>query len=655
MQEFITPRIYPPFVQLEIPMIMRRWLVCWPALALVGVVALINVRGLLAETSTRAAASEARLRRDITFLASDACEGRGVTTEGIRKAADYIVGEFRKAGLQPGGVDGTYFQPFTYPGAVLEAPATFSVRGPKGEVVSYKQGTDFYPMGVGYAGNVNGLPLVFAGYGITSEANPQYDDYANLDVADKVVVILRDTPRATIHKEKTAENGTVETPFATPARREALGSLARKLEAAEGNHAAAVLLVNDAATAADGDDLLDFNFTALARGRGGIPVLHIHRAVLESMLPGGAAELSKIEHGIDADLKPAGRTLEGWSATLNVKMKRDRIVMKNIIGVVEGAGALANETVIIGAHYDHLGFGGPFGNFFSSRSKPKKMIIHHGADDNGSGTTSIMELARRFGAASPGDRRRLVFIAFCGEEINLLGSAHYVKNPVFPLEKTVAMVNLDMVGRLRVDEESNKDSLHIEGSGSAKTFEALLEDVNKKYDFHLIKKAGGNGPSDHASFYGKKVPVIFAWTYYHDDYHTPADTADKINIPGMRKIVDFAGDLVANLATVEKRPEYVQVKEASPAPGGPPVPRLGIRPNYDDTEEKGVLLDGIVEDGPAAHAGIKAGDRIVEIDGKPVKNMSNYMVVMSGRKQAGTLDLVVVRGGKRIPLKVKLD
>src|SRR5262249_2293996 len=140
---------------------------------------------------------------------------------------DYIVSEFRRAGLKPGGVDGTYFQPFTFPGAVLEAPATFSVRGPKGEVVTYKQGTDFNPMGVGYAGTVNGLPLVFAGYGITSDKDPAYDDYAGLDVADKVVVILRDAPRA---KKEAAKDGTPAPVFAAGQRRGTLASLGRKLE-----------------------------------------------------------------------------------------------------------------------------------------------------------------------------------------------------------------------------------------------------------------------------------------------------------------------------------------------------------------------------------------------------------------------------------------
>jgi Peptidase family M28/PDZ domain/PA domain len=611
----------------------------WSAWALASVAIVAGVRSLTAETPSRTTESEARLRRDVTYLASDECEGRGVTTEGIRKAADYIAGEFRKAGLKPGGVDGTYFQPFSIPGAVQEAPATFSIRSPKGQVVSYKQGTDFYPMGMGHAGTVNGLPAVFAGLGISNESEPAYDDYDDLDVADKVVFVLRDVPEGLAGGEKQRK----------------LSALASKISTAEKNHAAAIVFVNDANTAANGDNLLDFNFTALAATRADIPVLHAHRSVLEAMLPGGADELRKIETDIAKDHKPQSRELEGWTVSLSVKMKRDKIVLKNVIGVLEGAGALANETVVVGAHYDHLGYGGPFSTGSASLARLKKMAIHHGADDNGSGSTAVMELARRIAATPPKERRRIVFMTFSGEEINLLGSAHYAKFPIFPLEDTVAMVNLDMVGRLRRDDETKKDKLLIEGSGTAKTFDTLLEDINKHYNFKLSKKASGYGPSDHTSFYQKKVPVIFCWTGLHEDYHRPSDTADKIDVPGMRKVTDFAQEIIAHVATVEPRPEYVYLKSSMTSPGAVSVPRLGIRPSYDDSEDSGMLLDDVSPGGPAAKAGLKGGDRIVEVAGKAVRNLETYMTVMAGQKKTGTLEVVILRGGKRMPFKLQLD
>ncbi len=621
----------------------------WPALALAAFAALAVTRFAPGEAASRVAESEARLKRDVTFLASDACEGRGVTTEGIRKAADYIAAEFRKAGLKPGGVDGTYFQPFTIPGATLEAPATLSLRGPKGKVVALKQGTDFYPMGLGHAGKVDGLPVVFAGFGISSDSEPEYDDYADLDVADKVVVVLRDAPRPGV------SGGDA---FATSGRRNSLGALAAKAVTAQKHHAAALLIANDAGTVAEigGDHLLDFNYTALMGSRAEIPVFHVRRSVLEAMLPGGATELADFERETNRDLKPHGRALEGWSASLAVKMKRDRVALKNVIGVLEGAGPLAKETVVVGAHYDHLGYGGPFGMVSASLARLKKMAIHHGADDNGSGTTAVMELARRFGSAPPpASRRRLVFMTFSGEEMGLLGSAHYAKNPIFPLADTVAMVNLDMVGRVKADESTGHDKLLVEGTGTAKTFDALLEAVNKKYQFKLVKKASGYGPSDHTSFYTKKVPVFFFWNGVHEDYHRPSDTADKINVPGLRKVADFSEEVIGHLATVAERPEYVQVKGSSDARAGT-APRLGIQPSYSDGEtDKGVLLDGVAADGPASRAGLKAGDRIVEIAGEAVKNLESYMTVMRGRKSTGTLELVIVRGGKRVPVTVKLE
>jgi C-terminal processing protease CtpA/Prc len=215
-----------------------------------------------------------------------------------------------------------------------------------------------------------------------------------------------------------------------------------------------------------------------------------------------------------------------------------------------------------------------------------------------------------------------------------------------------------MVGRLRADKETGKDKLLIEGSGTATSFDALLEAVNAKtrYGFKLSKKAGGAGPSDHASFVEKKIPVLFCWTDYHDDYHRQTDTADKINVKGMNKVVNFAQEIITVLET-GSRPEFVEVKSKSgPTSPGMSGPRLGIRPSYsDDEEDKGVLLAGVSPDLPAQKAGLKEGDRIIEIAGKPVKNLETYMQVMGAQKPGGVLELLIVRDGKKMPVKVKLD
>jgi hypothetical protein len=587
-----------------------------------------------APVPSAAAASETRLKRDVTFLASPECEGRGPTTAGLRRAGDYVADQMRKAGLKPGASGGGYFQPFTIPAAVLDAPATLSLAGPGGRKVEMKQGEQFWPMGLGAAGKDAGRGVVFAGYGITSD-RAGYDDYDGLDVADKVVVVLRGSPRpADRQKLRALADGA---PFLT------------KLANAERHNASAVLVVNDRETARDGDGLLDFNYTALDRTGAHLPAFHVHRSVLEAMFPGGAKGLAAAEDAIDHDLKPQGRELEGWKASFEVRMRRDRVTLRNVVGVLEGSGPLARETVVVGAHYDHLGYGGR-----SSMAGLKKMAMHPGADDNGSGTSALLELARRFGAHRGREGRRLVFLAFSGEELGLFGSDHYCKHPLFSLDDTAAMYNLDMVGRLRPDNDTGQDKLLTEGSGTAKAFLPLLERLADRYNLKMVNKPGGFGPSDHASFCGKHVPVLFVWTGYHDDYHKPGDTADKINVSGMRKVVDLSEEIIDVLATMD-RPEFITVRGSHPSGGpSPGMPRLGIRPDYADDGE-GVLLGGVTDGQPAARAGLKAGDRIVELAGKPVKSLETYMEILSGQKKGDTIDVVVVRGGKRVTLKVQLE
>jgi Peptidase family M28/PDZ domain/PA domain len=605
-----------------------------PTLFVLGLALLAAVPAQAGDNS--AAASEERLRKDVFYLASGELEGRGPTTKGIDKAADYIAAEFKKAGLRPGGVDGTYFQPFPYPANVLDAPARLTLKGPKGQEIELKQGVQFNPMGLGRAGTLT-APVVFAGYGITS-VDAKYDDYAGLDATDKVVVVLRDSPHS-LNEE-------------TAARLKASASFTRKIANAEKHKAAAVLFVNDAETAGGGDDLLDFNFTAVGRiaQESNLPAFHVRRSVLQTMLTVTAAVLADMERQIDKDLEPRSMELIGWTVGLEVKAHKGAVTLKNVIGVLEGAGPLANETVVVGAHYDHLGYGGAGGSMVKTIRKP---IIHPGADDNASGSAAVMELARRFGAAPDRVGRRLVFMCFSGEEIGLEGSKYYCEHPLFPLEETAAMFNLDMVGRLRPDEKSHKENVLVEGAGTGKNFADLIDAANRKYDFNLSKKSETlPANSDHFSFYKKKVPVLFFWTGYQPDYHKPSDTADKVNVAGMRKVVDLSADVVSALATEVKRPEYqaVKVNSAKRSDG----PTLRVMPNYTDGGD-GLLLDGVADDGPAAKAGLKAGDRIVEVAGAPVKNITTYMEAMSAQKRGETIDVAVLRDGKRQSIKVKLD
>jgi Zn-dependent M28 family amino/carboxypeptidase len=601
----------------------------WHAPVTLCLVALVAFSARSSEPNS----SEERMRRDITFLASDECEGRGVTTQGIRLAGDYVAREFQKAGLKPGGKDGSYFQPFTISGvAQLGSPNGLVLRGPQGQEIELKSPQQFQPLGMSPSGEVT-APVIFAGYGVTADG---YDDYAGLDVEGKVVLLLRKTPRP--------DNRL--TPFGG-ATGGTHAPLTAKATNAVNHKAAALIFVNDYETAKADDPLMSFDYS-LNAGRSKVPAVHLLRSVADELLRSAlGARLRDLEADIDRETKPRSAALAGWTAHVQVTVERAGVEARNVIGVLEGEGPKANETVVVGAHYDHLGYGG-FGSLARGLTGP---AIHHGADDNGSGTTAVLELARRF-AALPKRDRRLVFMTFSGEERGLLGSAHYCGNPIYPLADTVAMVNLDMVGRLRPDPDSKKDKLIVYGTGSAKDFDTLVDTLNQKYDFKFQKNPSGLGPSDQMSFYLKSIPVLFFFTGDHPDYHRPSDTSDKINIPGMRKVTDLAEDVIAHLLTRPERPEFVKVADKgsrqSPGVSGP---RLGIRPAYDD-EKDGVLLEGVSKDGPAEKAGLKAGDRIVEIGGKEVKNLEAYMSLLAGKSKGAALEIGIMRDGKKVVIKV---
>lgn len=607
-------------------------MLAWQCKTMIPVLALLVLFG---DRSWAQDASEERLRRDVTYLASDECEGRGVGTKGLDKASEYIARQFAEAGLLPGGVKGTYFQPFTVSGSSkLDGPSSLSLKGPLGQTIQLKVGDHFQVMGLSGSGKVS-APLVFVGFGAVAK-DIGYDDYKGVDVAGKIVVMLRHTPRWS----------NANAPFDGP-RKDEHASLEKKQSLAEIHKAAAVILVNDLSEA--GDKLMPFTYIA-GGTPSSIPGLHVHRNILDPVFQSALnMTLSDVEKAIDRDLKPQSAMLTGWSASIETGVKRETVAVRNVIGVVPGHGPLANETVVVGAHYDHLGYGGR-----GSRS-PSSKDIHHGADDNASGTTTMLELARRFAKMEKRDGRRVVFMAFSAEEMGLLGSRHYTnKEPLFPLENTVAMVNLDMVGRVVADPMTKKSKLIVEGLGTAKGFEQLIEKFNGKDGFQLSKKQGGTGPSDHDSFFRKKIPVLFFWTGTHADYHKPSDTSDKINVTGMKKIADLASQAIDHFATDAKRPEFIQVASTttpmSPAGKGP---RLGIIPDYEEGRE-GLLVGGVQDGGPAATAGIKGGDVIVEIAGKSVKNINTYMVLMAQQQVGQTVEIGVLRGGKKLQLKVNL-
>lgn len=337
----------------------------------------------------------------------------------------------------------------------------------------------------------------------------------------------------------------------------------------------------------------------------------------------------------------------------------------NVIGILEGKDPiLKNEAIVIGAHYDHLGRGG-MGSLAANSNE-----IHHGADDNASGTSALIELARQFSQAK-NNKRTIIFIAFGGEEEGLLGSRYYVNNPVFPLEKTVAMLNMDMIGRLK------EDKLTVGGIGTATEWKELVTRKNeiippvygpmKKvsmtteipaktesvYRFNLQLNEDGFGPSDHSSFYSKQIPVLFFFTGTHLDYHKPSDTAEKINYTGLRNITEYVRQIAEYVDQyMPKRPTYLVAKSAAPTDSRRSFNvTLGTIPGYSDGND-GMTIDGVRENTPAAKTGLKAGDKIIKLAGKDIKNVQDYTAVLGDLKADVEYEIVVMRGSEKLTLKI---
>lgn len=334
----------------------------------------------------------------------------------------------------------------------------------------------------------------------------------------------------------------------------------------------------------------------------------------------------------------------------------------NVVGILEGTDAvLKNEAIVIGAHYDHLGKGG-MGSLVANSKE-----IHHGADDNASGTSALIELARQF-AKEKKNKRTIIFIAFGGEEEGLLGSRFYVNNPVFPIEKTVAMLNMDMVGRL------NENKLTVGGIGTASEWKMLVESKNQQPDavvpvknqdgskttlygvmppyFQLQLNEDGFGPSDHSSFYGKQIPVLFFFTGTHFDYHKPSDTADKINYEGLEKIMNYVGEIVRSVDQNPTRPTYKVAPTSSTGGRMSFNVTIGVIPGYGDGND-GMMLDGVRDGSPAAVAGLKTGDKITKFAGKEVKNVQDYTKILGELKADTEYEIEIMRGTERLVFKIK--
>lgn len=592
-----------------------------------------------------------RLQQHVSYLASDALDGRRTGTPGANDAARYIAGEFSRVGLRPPGGAGSnrpsrlmaqFLQSFPYVGRVELGKANALTVVNRVESHDLKIGVDWVPLAFSSKQRIENAQIVFAGFGITS-SEIKYNDYSGKYAKNQVAVVFAGTP----------DGDNIHGSFAR------FSEVRFKVTAARNAGVGALLII------AKEDDLTGTNVTRLRYDHGGdagIPVAVISRSAASKILAGPDTTLADFEQAADSRKLQSttaptngnadtviGQTInkalilrfapKEKSLTLSTDVIRSEAPAYNVVGVLEGSDpVLKKENIIIGAHYDHLGRGGDG----SGSLAPRSGEIHHGADDNASGTAGLIELARVFNAQRPRLKRTVIFIAFGGEEEGLLGSNYYVNHPLTPLSNTVAMINMDMIGRMK------DGKLTIGGVGTAKEWRDI---IGQKTDFALTLNEDGFGPSDHSSFYIKQVPVLFFFTGTHTDYHKPSDTFEKINYNDQARILSLVARIVRDLDGADKRLTYTTAKsDATPRTGGFKV-YLGTIPNYGEGNN-GLLIDGVREGSPAEKAGIKAGDRIVKIGEREIKNVYDYTFALGELKAGQEYAFEVMRGTEKIALKV---
>ena len=560
----------------------------------------------------------------VKYLSSDELKGRGTGTPELDKAAKYIAGKFKSFGLKP--VAGSYLQTFQVTTQMKIGDGTRFAYTLDGATSALKLKEGFQVVGASSAGAFDG-PVIFAGYGITAPEY-SYDDYAGLDVKGKVVLIWRYEPQQFDEKSKFAgRNETAHSQFFTK------GINARM------HGAKAVILVNPSFNRTD-DPMDTFGSSG---GQASIPFLQIRADEVEKWFKAAGKSVKEVGEGIDKDLQPRSFAFpESLKVDAKIDLQREQHKTSNVTGYLPGQ---TDEYIVIGAHYDHLGLG-------DNHSLGKVGEIHHGADDNASGTAGVLELAHWF-SKQPKQKRGILFMTFTGEELGLLGSGYYVGHPELPLEKCAAMINMDMIGRIR------DSKVFLAGSGTGASFKELIDGLKGKYDLKLdLSETAGYGSSDHTSFTTKQVPVLFFFSGLHGDYHKPSDTWDKIDAPDAAKLLDFVSDVALKLASDPERPQYVRVEPPSPPKGSSGGgsgygPYFGSIPDFAEPP-KGVRFADIRAGSPAEKAGLKPGDIMISFDGKDVNNLSDYTYLLRSKKPGDEVLVKVLRGSETIDAKVLL-
>jgi len=575
-----------------------------------------------------------RLKSHIEYLSSDALEGRMTGQRGCEQAAGYIAGQMQQIGLEPMGDKGTWYDNFSFTsGSGLGAGNRCHIKAGAIETNLITK-TDWTPMFFSPNASIDG-PVVFAGYGITA---PQYkwDDYAELNVRGKIVIILRFEPGRDDDKSPFA--GRQDTRFSDPRM--------KAIRAKEAGAKAVVIVNGTLGSEGRADSLLALQ-QVNSGGDVGIPVIQIKRRHIDTILSTVGLTVENLQESMDAAYKPVAAEVPDVRLSFTIDLQRKTTKSANVVGMLSGNDPKhAHEVIIVGAHYDHLGYGG------EGVSLSDKHEIHNGADDNASGVAGVLELARLFALDRDNLKRSICFVAFSGEELGLLGSNHFAKEPPFPLKGAVAMLNMDMIGRLNANQ-----ALIVMGLGTAADWGHVVDIAAAGLPLVLKKTEDGVGPSDQTSFVAKEIPVLSLFTGAHDDYHKPTDDADKINYPGEVAILNFAWRILDPLAKTEYTPKYQKVKNGLDTEQGIDTSRgfnvyLGTIPDYAITDK--LILQGVREGGPGYAAGLRAGDHMIKFGTIDIGDVYDYTYALQTYQPGDEVDIVVIRAGSKMTFHLTL-
>jgi len=562
------------------------------------------------------------LKAHLFYLASDKMKGRFTGSDEERKAGNYIKEQFAAYGLKPLFIN-SYFQEFPFIEKIeLTKNNSVSIKTPlylKKLIIK----KDFIT--VPFSGNGNAKSnVIFVGYGISApELN--YDDYDKINVNGKIVIVLRSHP----------ENDSTKSAF------EKYSSMRFKASIAKEKGAAAIIFVNQKK---NDDELIQLRYDG-APGIKNFPAVQVKREFIENIFEQEGLNFAEIQKQIDSQKKPHSIEFVDVTISITTEVKEIEKEGRNVAGYLEGNSPnLKDEYLVIGAHYDHLGIDQLLS---SSLYKGKDKQIHNGADDNASGTSGLLELAEKFSSIKNSLKRSIIFIAFSGEELGLLGSTYFTNNLLIPKENIIAMLNLDMVGRL-----DSVKKLTVIGAGTSSKWKELLN-KNNKYNFELNLSDDGSGGSDHQAFLNKNIPVLFFFTGIHSDYHRPSDDADKINYEGESEVIKFVFDIANEIQNYDSKIDFVKVSETINRTSTRSRVTAGTIPEFGYSGE-GYKISGVTQGGPAEKAGLKSGDIIIKFGSKKISNIYDFMYAISNYKPGDKVNVTILRNEKELTFEVEL-